>query len=582
MCRCDFLHLIRRIAPWFLALVLFLPLFGHAQQRSEYRAFWVDTFNSNLNNHDDVVAVVDRAKAVKANTILAQVRRRGDAWYLRGDEGFVEPKPDGVSIAAGFDPLQDLIEVAHAERIEVHAYVIVGAIWNRNPDPSTGGAAPSSPNHVFNKHGGYDPATRTIVHDSNNWLTRSLIPDGTAAVSYQGHRFGAEFWIDLGHPDAAEYTHNVLMSLVRNYDIDGLHLDRIRYPELSIGGQTPATGTSIGYNSTSVARFRERFRGAGNPATGKKQWSQWRRDQVTNFVRRLYIEATDAKPLIKISAALIAFGSGPVTESQWASSEAYWRVYQDWRSWTEEGILDIAIPMVYKREHIASQETQFNQWAEWLKNHQYNRSGLVGLGNFINSIEGTIRQTRRSLAPSAQGRLAAGVAYFSMATSNDSSNSGSALVPNPYSVPPGQMTPVRTYAEFASGLTTSKSATGATLYEPIPNDGGVFRETATIPVMTWKSEPSRGHVKGFVRRADNTILDSSAVTVIDAVSGEEKVSQSDGKGFYGVVDLKPGTYYARAVLGSETLYSEYFTITAGKVTRADINSRTNPGPNDER
>ena len=72
---------------------------------------------------------------------------------------------------------------------------------------------------------------------------------------------------------------------------------------------------------------------------------------------RDYLAALAVKPNLKISAALIAFGGGPVCPSTatcatdkeiWeksASAEAYWRVYQDWRAWTEEGIIDIAIPM---------------------------------------------------------------------------------------------------------------------------------------------------------------------------------------------------------------------------------------------
>ena len=48
---------------------------------AQYRAFWVDTFNTNLSDHSDVVAVVDNAKAARANAIFAQVRRRGDSWY---------------------------------------------------------------------------------------------------------------------------------------------------------------------------------------------------------------------------------------------------------------------------------------------------------------------------------------------------------------------------------------------------------------------------------------------------------------------------------------------------------------------
>src|SRR5918992_57487 len=83
----------------------------------EYRAFWVATFNTVLNDHADVVAVVNNAKASNANVLFVQVRRRGDAWYLNS----LEPAPDFVPIAAGFDPLQDLISEAHASGIEVHA-----------------------------------------------------------------------------------------------------------------------------------------------------------------------------------------------------------------------------------------------------------------------------------------------------------------------------------------------------------------------------------------------------------------------------------------------------------------------------
>src|SRR5687767_312005 len=140
-----------------------------AQSVSQYRAFWVDTFNTTLNNHSDIVAVVNNARAANANAIFAQVRRRGDSWYLNS----LEPPPDFTPIAGGFDPLQDLIVEAHASGIEVHAFVIIGAVWNKNPNfaPSATLGPPTNPNHVFNLHGGYDPATQQIVQGPNNWLT---------------------------------------------------------------------------------------------------------------------------------------------------------------------------------------------------------------------------------------------------------------------------------------------------------------------------------------------------------------------------------------------------------------------------
>src|SRR5262249_43614827 len=166
---------------------------------------------------------------------LGKVRRRGDSWYLNT----LEPIADRTPIEPGFDPLADLIKEAHENGIEVHAFVIIGAIWNGNPSGQSP-RPPENPNHVFNKHG-FNQATGKIYEGRDNWLTRTLLPDDSN-ISFGGHRIGSDFWIDLGHPDAANYTLTVLMHLVRNYDIDGLHLDRIRYPELSVPGQTPATG----------------------------------------------------------------------------------------------------------------------------------------------------------------------------------------------------------------------------------------------------------------------------------------------------------------------------------------------------
>jgi uncharacterized lipoprotein YddW (UPF0748 family) len=560
-----------------LALALLAAAPAAAQEpRTEYRAFWVDTFNTQLNNQTQVLDVISRAKAANANAIFVQVRRRGDSWYLNS----LEPRADRQTFSpANFDPLLALITEAHKPEngLEVHAFVIVGALWNRDPRCPT--LQPPA-GHAFLSHGGFDSNPAVMNVDPNrddNWLTRTLLPDTVAHqttcqtttppnISFNGHRFGAEFWIDLGHPGAARHTHDVLMHLVRNYDIDGLHLDRIRYPEFTASGQTVTNGANIGYNKTSVRRFNERHGRAGNPATGDPLWSQWRRDQVTNFVRRIYLESIAVKPHLKVSAALIAFGGGPTTEASWNNAEARWRVYQDWRAWTEEGILDLAMPMAYKREHNA-EAAQFNQWNEWTKNHQYGRGAVMGLGGLLNSIEGTLPQTRRALAPSAAGNRNLGVIFYSMATSNV------AVANNPLAVPPGTSTPARPFAEFAAGLKTGKSANGATPYEP--NAGaagfeGVFSRPATIPVLPWKAAPTVGHLKGFARRADQSALDTAAVTIENLDGNGTRQTATDGNGFYGGVDLAPGSYLVRAELGTDKLFSCVAEVTAGQVAAADL------------
>ncbi|HEX8499719.1 MAG TPA: family 10 glycosylhydrolase [Pyrinomonadaceae bacterium] len=546
-----------------LALVALLlasalaPAPSRAQTRTEYRAFWVDTFNTSLNNHADVLTVVGNAKAAKANAIFVQVRRRGDSWYLNS----LEPLGDRTPIQAGFDPLQDVINEAHAAGIEVHAFVIMSAIWGRAPNLFP----PENPNHAFNLHGGFNPATNTITPGPNNWLTRTLLADNAAAqITYQGHRFGSDFWLDFGHPDAAKYTVDVVMHLVRNYDIDGLHLDRIRYPEINVSGQTPSSGTSIGYNPRSVERFQRVNNiaaGSPPPAQNNAQWNQWRRDQVTNVVRRVYLEALAEKPQLKISGALIAFGGVGATEAAWNSAEAYWRVYQDWRAWTQEGILDVAIPMVYKAEHTASVRPQYDQWNNWLRGHLYNRAGMMGQGAQNNSIEGTLLQARRTLVPPAGGPTnLSGIIFYSMATSNI------AVTNNPLAQPTPATTPARPFAELASGLTTGKSVSGATRYEP-SGLTPIFADAAQIPVFPWKAAPTAGHVKGEAAGPDDKPLDTAPVQIENLDTHATRATATDGNGFFGAVDLAPGPY--RATVGAAPAASYFcFNVVPGVVSDA--------------
>lgn len=533
--------------------------------QGQVRAFWVDTFNTRLNSPADVATVVARAAQARANALFVQVRRRGDAWYLDS----LEPLPDNVPIERDFDPLRELIDRAHERGIEVHAFVIIGAIWNSLTPPA-------DPNHVFNRHG-LDPATGRPFDGRANWLTRTLLADGTA-TSAGGYRFGNEFWIDLGHPDAADYTLQVLLRLLAAYDIDGLHLDRIRYPEIAVSGQTPTTGTSVGYNPTSVERFN---RAMGRPADavpdpGDAAWSQWRRDQVTAFVRRVYLTVMAIRPRVKVSAAVVTFGAGPTDPAAWVRMEPYWRVYQDWRAWQEEGIVDLLMPMVYKTQHSASSRQAFSAWTAFVASQQYARHAVVGLGAYLNSLEGTLLQVREAVAPRAEGPAARGVAFFSMAATN------APVLANPLSVPAGRDTPLRTFDDFTAALLTGRTAGGQWLEPQAGFAGGVFAEEAVAPVMPWKVEPTAGHLLGTLRAPDGAPLDTATVIVGRADEGEAPLEapagrlsaavETDGNGVFGAVDLAPGRYVLMITpRGNGTLRSACTVeVTPGGVARLDL------------
>src|SRR5712692_3490143 len=118
--QCLQLHMNRLLA----VLLFFVATVAYADDpRPEYRAYWVDTFRTPFATRVDVDRIVDAATESNANALFVQVRRRGDAWYLDAAEPLAE------SLAGAFDPLRALLDAAHSRGIQVHAFVIVGAVF---------------------------------------------------------------------------------------------------------------------------------------------------------------------------------------------------------------------------------------------------------------------------------------------------------------------------------------------------------------------------------------------------------------------------------------------------------------------
>jgi uncharacterized lipoprotein YddW (UPF0748 family) len=544
-----------------LLLLGLAPAPAEAQVAGQYRAFWVDTFNTRLNSAADVMTIVERAKGAGANAVFVQVRRRGDAWYLRGRE----PRPEGASMDANFDPLAEVLAQAHAAGLEVHAFVVVGAIWNQN-------TLPSNPQHVFNTHG-FTPAGPRSGAD--NWLTRTRLPDG-ASTSNGGYRFGSDYWLDFGHPDAATYTVDLLLDLVRNYPIDGLHLDRLQYPE--IAGSTDG-GASVGYNDVSLQRFREKYgRPAGSdPAADDPDWSNWRRDQITALMRRIYLNVIAIKPSVKISVGAIATGNAPGSDAGWPATDAYARVYQDWRKWTEEGVLDVAIPLLFRSEHTPADAEAFAAWTAWTRGHQYQRQAVIGIGSYLNSIEGTIKQIRATFEPGGSNPLD-GVVLYSVGAHN------APVTRNPLAVPAGRDTPLRTFDDLSSGLRTGRTVAGQALEAGSANANasslsGVFASPPVLPFSTSVTF-AVGHVIGTVHGEDGRPLDSVDVVFESNVSAPRSVT-TDGAGFFGGANLLSAEWRVSVSPAGESgryLANCTLTISMGQVGRFDLQIDTSrPG-----
>ncbi|MCS7310461.1 MAG: family 10 glycosylhydrolase [Armatimonadetes bacterium] len=469
-----------------LVLVLcLLPALATPNGEPQLRAIWVDGFNEGIKTPEQIDTLLARVRQAGLNAVVVQVRKSADAYYHSHYE------PRASDIAEGFDPLAYLIQKAHGENppIQVHTWLNTCAV-GRNPNP------------------------RAMHRRYPEYL----------ALSDMGEDFDGEATkIDPGHPGAADWTFRIYLDVIRHYDVDGIHFDFVRY-----GGER------WGYNPVSVQRYNERRgRPDGFPFFKSERFKQWRRDQVTALVRKTYLYAMTVNPKVMVSAATITWGNGPEQDEAWTRSAAYSRVYQDWRGWMEEGILDWNIPMCYFNE--ARHGRWLDNWMRFVKDHQYTHYAAVGLGNFLNPIEDTLKQLERVWQPTARGNKARGVCFYSYATTN-------------------------------TGADGKEQKHNPAFYEAL---GKVFREWVPVPPAPWKENPVNGHVKGTILYADS--LNPAEHTLVTLHGrGIEREQYVDGTGFFGFPHLPPGEYRLTIAPRNGSPLSMKVRVERGRVTTRNL------------
>lgn len=509
----------------------------------QVRAFWVDAFHDGAKTPAQIDKLMHDCRLANINTLFVQVRRRGDAYYNLS----FEPRTEDPDLPAGFDALHYLIQSAHASNIEVHAWLNTLVAWN-SPTP------PRDPGHVWNLHGPAAGETDTWVSFYRRYNSKTRAWSETLSPSY---------YLDPGNPDALDYTVAVYLNVVRNYDIDGIHLDYSRY-----------AGPQWGYNPTSINRFNARFGRTGLPSPDDPVWCDWRREQTTALVRKVYLEAIAVKPGIKVSSATIAWGSGPAGEEAWRRSSAYTEVFQDWRGWLEEGILDLAVPMNYYREWVESQKAWYDQWIEWEKDHQYHRQIVAGPGIYMQYPEQSVEQVRRALTPSARGNRLAGVALYAYASSSlyasddlsDPTKAPATKLPRqPHAYLPALNDVFYRMLSRGGGYPDPRGDTINSVFYESP---AVFTAPAPVPEMPWKTRPTRGHILGVIKPATGRVYDHLRVTI---EGPEVREVYADGHGWFGAADLVPGYYLI--TIGSDNLVDRRHigvTVVPGRVSAADF------------
>ncbi len=329
-------------------------LHAHAEER---RALWV--VKGTMASPTSIDSAIERAQQIGCTDLLVQVRGRGDAMY-RSD---IVPHADLLRRAGDFDPLAYALERGHAHGMRVHAWVNTFFLWSSDK-------LPSSREHLLLAH--------------PEWLDvdRRGRP---MAVTQQSEReeIGAEgAYIAPACADARRYLVSVFREIAERYDVDGIHLDYVRYACDEMGYSPYARDAFLAEHGIDPVQI-----DASVPPRVLAEWRAWRAEQVSTLVRDTRAALDSVRSGITLSAAVFA-----------NPEDAYLHRGQDWPRWLREGWITFAAPMCYG-EAWMSVERQIRRAREVAGDGVL----YVGLANYNQSASDFAMRVLLARAAGAQG-----------------------------------------------------------------------------------------------------------------------------------------------------------------------------------
>jgi len=299
------------ILPAFFLLIT-LPELLSAQT---VQGIWV--VRHSITSPQKVRKLVNFAVANGYTDLFVQVRGRGDAYY----NSDIVPRAD-LMPRGNFDPLTEIIPLAHANGIKVHAWVNMYLSWSARQ-------LPRDPDHIVNRH--------------PEWVEVNGRGKSDLEFVAQNGRNGREgVYLSPLNDESNAHLLEVINELARNYALDGIHLDYIRFQD-----------RDYGYNRSGRKKFLMQYNvdpitlgnGKGsywyrlNPEDKEKYWLYWndfRRNELSAFIARINTSIKTIRPGLLFSAAVKP-----------DPDVARNRYFQDWPAWLKNNDMDFVIPMNY-------------------------------------------------------------------------------------------------------------------------------------------------------------------------------------------------------------------------------------------
>ncbi len=276
-------------------------------QAGEYRAFWCHSPFG--------VAGMDWDEAVRLlaengfTAVLPNMAWAGVAYY----DSKILPIADEVRKSGDF--IEQCLQACRKYGVECHIWKVS---WN------TGWNAPQE-------------------------FIRRMKESGRLQVHFDGRVDPG--WLCPSHPANQELEISSMVEIARNYAVDGIHFDYIRYPSRDF---CFCDGCRERFENVIGARVKKWPADIRNDNKLKEQWLNFRRCNITRVVKAVSDEAREIRPNLKISAAVF---------SNWQSDRD--SIGQDWKLWCDKGYLDFICPMNYTPNNVefAGMIRQQLEWA---------------------------------------------------------------------------------------------------------------------------------------------------------------------------------------------------------------------------
>jgi len=287
----------QKIMNLFIILTLILLFLSNdsSAQEDELRGVWIAWAGSNVPSKERIAHIMADVARHHLNTVYVDVWRFGYPYFRSEVFHQLTGYQTDPNLADGRDVLAEMIAEGHRHGLHVEAWFEYGFV-----------TCQGDIEHVYKAR--------------PEWFARRR----NGSVLFNGdYRYK---WLSHCNPEAQQFLIDLCLEAIKKYDIDGIELDRIRYPELDCG-----------YDSVTIALYKKEYNDSPPPQNvADSRWMRWRAQKLTEFAAAFYDSVKAIRPELPVSNAPIVYPYG------------YDNFCQDWRPWVNEGHLDIVIPQVYR------------------------------------------------------------------------------------------------------------------------------------------------------------------------------------------------------------------------------------------